>query len=101
MNISTKNFKGCGFPEEYLFWLAICTLILLIISYVYLHIQVVTKHPLRDSFPVPWIILVGKNMPKKDLLLRRIFFILLSLVFFSWGMLKYGFDLGWFSCGSL
>ena len=53
MNISTKNFKGCGFPEEYLFWLAICTLILLIISYVYLHIQVVTKHPLRDSFPVP------------------------------------------------
>lgn len=101
MNISTKDFKGCGFPEEYLFWLAICTLILFVISYVYLHVQVVKKHPLRDSLPVPWIILVGKDMQKKEQSLRLIFFISLVLAIFSWGILKHGFNFGWLHCGSI
>ncbi|MET0119216.1 MAG: hypothetical protein ABW090_17490 [Sedimenticola sp.] len=60
MRFSSTDFQGCGFPEEYAFWAILFFSVLLVVSFVMLHL-LVDEDFLKEKAWLPVVFFIFKR----------------------------------------
>ncbi len=101
MTLSSSYFEGCGFPEEYIFWVSSLIVIILVFSLIV--IMVTVKEEFMKKAPLYFSLIYlfnSKAFTNIGNVFRVTFFILLPIAIgFDYLLIKM-YEIGWLSCGS-
>lgn len=102
MTLSSSITEGCGFPEEYFFWLGIVFTFLLVISFMITILSVKEDYFKRAPY---WFTLIyifnAKAFTPIGNFFRILMFILGPIVFMYESFFFKMYDLGWFTCTNI
>jgi len=104
MKLSSENFKGCGFPEEWLFWITFVAGIAFIISSIFIIIyanKIKNDSLIFSLFGPIYILLKPSLLPKEAQIWPKLFIFTLLMVLLILLLFYFGYDYGLLNCGKI